>query len=252
MQVKDVMTRKVISVDPGETIFNAARLMLQYRISGLPVVNKEGELVGIVTEGDFLRRGELGTQRRRPKWIELIVGPGRLAEEYARTSGRKINEVMTTEPYTVFEDDPLEKVVDLMERRHVKRLPVTRDGRVVGIVSRANLMHALMSLSGDAQPMAGSDSAIREGILAVLREQRWAPDVNVVVRNGAVGLWGTITDERERQALIVAAENVPGVEEVHDHIVWVEPMSGMAFPSPEDEKTGEAAASPSVVASGLI
>ena len=100
--------------------------------------------------------------------------------------------------------------------------------------------------------MAGSDSAIREGILAVLREQRWAPDVNVVVRNGAVGLWGTITDERERQALIVAAENVPGVEEVHDHIVWVEPMSGMAFPSPEDEKTGEAAASPSVVASGLI
>ena len=119
--------------------------MLQYRISGLPVVDKEGELVGIVTEGDFLRRGELGTQRRRPKWIELIVGPGRLAEEYARTSGRKINEVMTTEPYTVFEDDPLEKVVDLMERRHVKRLPVTRDGRVVGIVSRANLMHALMS-----------------------------------------------------------------------------------------------------------
>lgn len=102
------------------------------------------------------------------------------------------------------------------------------------------------------QPTAGTDAAIREGILAVLRDQHWAPDVNVVVRNGAVGLWGTITDERERQALIVAAENVPGVEEVHDHIVWVEPMSGMAFPSPEDEKTGEAKASTGVVATGLI
>ncbi len=252
MQVKDVMTRKVISVDPSETIFNAARLMLQYRISGLPVVNKNGELVGIVTEGDFLRRGELGTQRQRPKWLELIVGPGRLAEEYARTSGRKIDEVMTTEPCTVSEDDPLVKVVELMERRHVKRLPVTRGGRVVGIVSRANLMHALMSSSQDARRTAGGDAAIRDGILAAPREQHWAPDVNVVVNNGAVGLWGTITDERERQALIVAAENVPGVEEVHDHIVWVEPMSGMAFPSPEDEKTEKATASPGVVAGGLI
>lgn len=146
MQVKDVITRNVISVDPGETIFNAARLMLQHRISGLPVVDKGGELVGIVTEGDFLRRSELGTQRQRPKWLELIVGPGRLAEEYARTSGRKINEVMTTKPCTVSEDDSLESVVDLMERHQVKRLPVIRDGRVIGIVSRANLMHALMSL----------------------------------------------------------------------------------------------------------
>src|SRR5271169_7185285 len=126
MQVKDVMTRNVISVGSDETVLKAARLMLQNRISGLPVIDKDGELVGIVTEGDFLRRGELGTQRQRPKWLELIVGPGRLAEEYARTSGRKINEVMTTEPCTVSEDDPLVKVVELMERRHVKRLPVTR------------------------------------------------------------------------------------------------------------------------------
>ena len=252
MQVKDVMTRKVISVGPTETIFDAARLMLQYRISGLPVVDKGGELIGIVTEGDFLRRGELGTQRRRPRWLEVIVGPGRLAEEYARTSGRKVDEIMTTDPCTVSEDDSLEKVVELMERRHVKRLPVTRDGRVVGIVSRANLMHALTSLSRDAQPMGYGDTAIRDRILTALCEQHWAPEVNVVVKNGVVGLWGTITDERERQALIVAAENVPGVEEVHDHIVWVEPMSGMAFPSPEDEKTEKAAASPGVVAGGLI
>jgi hypothetical protein len=108
-----------------------------------------------------------------------------------------------------------------------------------------------MSRSQDARPTAGGDAVIRDGILAVLHEQHWAPDVNVVVKNGAVGLWGTITDERERQALIVATENVPGVEEVHDHVVWVEPMSGVAFPSPEDEKIEKAAAFPGV-AGGLI
>src|SRR5271169_5567485 len=149
MQVKDVMTQKVISVGPSEPILKAAQLMLQNRISGLPVVDKEGELIGIVTEGDFLRRGELGTQRRRPKWLEFIVGPGRLAEEYVHTSGRKVDEIMTTDPFTVAEDDSLEKVVEVMERRHVKRLPVVRAGRMVGIVSRANLMHALASFARD-------------------------------------------------------------------------------------------------------
>src|SRR5215469_6094076 len=130
MRVKDVMTPNVICIDADEPVLKAARLMLQNRISGLPVLDKEGELIGIVTEGDFLRRGELGTQRRRPKWLEFIVGPGRLAEEYVHASGRKIDEVMTTDPVTVVESDSIEKVVELMERRHVKRLPVTRDGRV--------------------------------------------------------------------------------------------------------------------------
>jgi len=239
MQVKDVMTRNVISVGPDESIMKAARLMLQNRISGLPVIDQDGELIGIVTEGDFLRRGELGTQRRRPKWLEFIVGPGRLAEEYVHTAGRKIDEIMTTDPVTASEDDSLEKVVELMERRHVKRLPVVKNGRVVGIVSRANLMHALASFARDEEESAErsqpNDSQIRDNILAVLDRQNWAPRVNVVVKNGAAELWGVITDDRERKGVVVAVENVPGVEHVHDHLVWVEPMSGIAFASAEDE-----------------
>jgi len=240
MQVRDVMTRSVISVAPGETILNAARLMLQNRISGLPVVDPAGRLVGIVTEGDFLRRSEIGTQRRRAKWLEFLIGPGRLADEYTHAAGRTVEEVMTTDPASVSEDDSLETVVELMERRRIKRLPVLRDGRIVGIVSRANLMHALASLSRTAEGAAGGDSAIRDRILAELGKQSWAPGINVVVKDGAAELWGTIMDERERRAVIVVTENIPGVTVVHDHLVWIEPMSGLAFSSPEDEAKAKA------------
>ena len=245
MQVKDVMTRSVISVEPDESIMKAARLMLQNRISGLPVIDKDGELMGIVTEGDFLRRGELGTQRRRPKWLEFIVGPGRLAEEYVHASGRKIDEIMTTDPVTASEDDTLEKVVEVMERRRVKRLPVVKNGRVVGIIARSNLMHALASLARDEEQRAEraqpDDSQVRDNILAVLDRQNWAPRVNVVVKNGVAELWGVITDDRERKAVVVAVENVPGVGHVHDHLVWVEPMSGIAFSSAEDDAVARSA-----------
>jgi CBS domain-containing protein len=243
MQVKDVMTRNVICVAANEPVLRAAQLMLQNRISGLPVVDQEGELIGIVTEGDFLRRGELGTQRRRPKWLEFIVGPGRLAQEYAHASGRKVEEIMTPNPCSIGETDALEKVVDVMESRHIKRLPVMRGSRMVGIVSRANLLHALASFARDSQTPAGGDAAIRDNILAALAKQPWAPRVNVVVKNGVAELWGGILDERERQGLTVAAENVAGVKAVHDHLVWVEPYSGMTFPSVEDEATERAAVS---------
>jgi len=243
MQVKDVMTRNVIAIGADEPVVKAARLMLQNRISGLPVVDKDGELVGIVTEGDFLRRGELGTERRRPKWLEFIVGPGKLAQEYVHTAGRKVEEIMTPDPETAAETDSLERVVEVMERRHIKRLPVMRDGRMVGIVSRANLMHALASLSREMPESTGGDAAIRDNILAAIARQPWAPRVNVVVKNGVAELWGIVTDERERQGLVVAVENVAGVTAVHDHLVWVEPMSGMAFPSAEDDAKERAAAS---------
>jgi len=235
MQVKDIMTTNVISIGADEPVVKAARLMLQNRISGLPVIDKEGELVGMVTEGDFLRRGELGTQRRRPKWLEFVIGPGKLAEEYVHTSGRKVEEVMTPDPWTIREDESLEAVVETMERRHIKRLPVTRGGRMIGIVSRANLMHALASLARDLPAPAGGDSAIRANILAAIAKQEWAPHINVIVKDGVAELHGVVTDDRERQGLVVAAENVPGVKKVHDRLVWVEPISGMAFPSSEDE-----------------
>ena len=229
MRVKDVMTPKVISVGADETVVNAARLMLRHQISGLPVIDKEGELVGIVTEGDFLRRGELSTQRRRPKWLEFVLGPGKLAQEYVQASSKKVEDVMTPDPQTIGEDESLETVVDMMERHRIKRIPVTRGGRVVGIISRANLMHALASLARDANPPTGDDSTIRDSIMATIARQDWAPHVNVIVKDGVAELYGVVTDDRERQGLVVAAETVPGVKRVVDHLVWVEPISGMAF-----------------------
>jgi len=242
MQVRDVMTRNVITAKADDSILSAARLMLQNRISGLPVLDANGALIGVVTEGDFLRRGELGTTKRRRKWVEFLLGPGRLAEEYVHQSGRKVSEVMTRDPHTVSEDDTLESVVTQMERYRVKRLPVMRNGQLVGIVSRANLLHALASLARETPASSGDDAAIRDRILDALAKQHWALAVNVVVKNGIAEIWGTIMDERERQAVMVAVENVPGVKKVHDHLVWVEPMSGMAFPSAEDEARDAAGA----------
>ncbi len=151
MQAKDVMTSPVVSVEPDATILQAIRTMLQRRISGLPVIDKDGHLIGIVTEGDFLRRVETGTERRRPRWLEFLIGPGRLADEYTRSHGRKVNEVMTPDPTTVTEDAPLDEIVKLMERRQFKRIPVVRGEQVVGIVTRANLVHAIASAFPEAQ-----------------------------------------------------------------------------------------------------
>ena len=161
MQVRDAMSANVISVAAQATILEAARTMLRNRVSGLPVVDAEGQLVGMLTEGDFLRRSEIGTERRRPRWLEFVLGPGRMAEDYVRAAGRKVEDVMTRDPVTVREDDDLETVVELMERRRVKRFPVLRDGKIVGIVSRANLMRALVSLAPTEEAPAGGDPAIR-------------------------------------------------------------------------------------------
>jgi CBS domain-containing protein len=229
MKAKDVMTSPVVSVAPESSIAEAVGVMLQRHISGLPVIDKEGRLVGIVTEGDFLRRAETGTQRRRPRWLEYLIGPGRLADEYTHSHGRKVHEIMTAEPVTVSEDTLLDEIVRTMEKRRIKRLPVVRGNAVVGIVSRANLVHALAGVSREVKPSAASDQAIRARIMAELAGQTWAPTalINIIVRDGVVDLWGTITDERERQAIIVAAENAPGVKEVKDHLAWVDTMSGM-------------------------
>jgi CBS domain-containing protein len=235
MKAHDVMTWGVISVEASASVMRAAQIMLQNKISGLPVVDGSGNLVGIVTEGDFLRRGELGTQRRRARWLEFLIGPGRLAAEYVRACGRKVGEIMTLNPITISEETPLEEIVKLMEKHRIKRVPVVTGGKPIGIVSRTNLLHALASLDREAPTPLSDDKIIRAKILAELRNKSWAPEVNVIVRDGSVELWGSITDERARQAFIVAAENVPGVKTVHDHLVWIEPLSGVAVFSEEDE-----------------
>jgi CBS-domain-containing membrane protein len=202
------------------------------------VVDKDGRLVGVVTEGDFLRRAETGTERRRARWLEFLVGPGRLAEEYTHSHSRKVADVMTRDAVIVTEDTPLEKIVDVMEKHQIKRLPVVSDQQLVGIVSRVNLLQALASVHLEAESSAQSDEVIRGLVLAEFgRQQRatMALYINPIVRNGIVELWGTITDERERRALIVGAENVPGVKEVRDHIVLIDPISGVVIYQPEHQ-----------------
>jgi CBS domain-containing protein len=246
MKAKDVMTEHVITVAPDASIIEALQAMLQNRISGLPVVDKGGNLVGIVTGGDFLRRSETGTERRRPRWVEFILGPGTIARDYVHSHARRIDEVMTTEVETVGEDTGLEDVVALMEKRRVKRVPVMHGAQLVGIVSRANLLHALATLSREVKPGEKGDETIRAAVLAEFDRQSWAPRhmIDVVVRNGVVELWGTVIDPDQRDAARVAAETAPGVRAVKCHIVWVEPMSGMAFSDPSDEASETARKSP--------
>lgn len=238
MNVRDVMTPHVLSVAPDESIFVAAQLMLQKRISGLPVIDERGDLVGIVSEGDFLRRAETGTESKRPKWMEFLLGPGRLADEYVKISSRKVRDVMTDEVRTVTPNAPLEDVVRLMERHHIKRVPVTEGGKVVGIVTRANLLHAMASFVSEIAPSSADDTAMREQLIAELEGQSWTPAtrIDVTVRNGVVQLSGTVTDERQRQALRVAADNIPGVKKIEDYIVWIDPISGLFIEAPPVEK----------------
>lgn len=229
MNASDIMTTNVVSVTPDSSILHAARLMLQKNISGLPVVTSAGELVGMITEGDFLRRAETATQRHRSRWIEFLLGPGKLAEDYVRSSGRKVQEVMTPEVLTVAETAPLQEIVQLMERHRIKRVPVVRGGRVIGMISRANLLRAVVKLSQAAESITPADKEIRDRLLAELKKQPWAPIalIDVGVKDGVVKLSGALTDEREREALRVAAENIPGVKKVVDDLVWIEPVSGM-------------------------
>ena len=229
MNASDVMSASVVSVTPDSSILQAARLMMQKSISGLPVITTGGKLVGMITEGDFLRRIETATERRRSRWIEFLLGPGKLAEEYVHSSGRKVEEVMTRDVYTVPESATLQEIVQMMERRHIKRVPVVRGDRVVGIISRANLLRAVVKLSHAAETVSAEDKQIRDRLLAELKKQPWAPIalIDVSVKDGVVRLSGALTDEREREALRVAAENIPGVKKVIDDLVWIEPISGM-------------------------
>jgi len=231
MKAKDIMTSAVISVEPETTVLEAARRMLQNHISGLPVVDKAGNLVGIVSEGDFLRRGETDTAPKCSGLLEFLLGPGRAAGQYVHSHGRKVGEVMSNYIHVVEEDTDLEDVVELMERKRIKRVPVVRKNKIVGIITRSNLMHAMVSLARSVPKTASNDAVIRERLVDELEKEKWAPTAttNIVVLNGVVELWGTIFDDRQREALKVAAENIPGVKAVKDHLVWIEPTSGMAL-----------------------
>lgn len=236
MLTGQIMTQNVITVSPETTVAAAAETMLDHHISGLPVI-ENGKLIGIVTEGDFLRRAEIGTEQgKRPSWLQFLLGSGRAAADYVQAHGRKVTDVMTRDPRTVSESTPLQDLVATMEAHHVKRLPVMRDGKLVGIVTRANLLRAISTVARDVIGPAASDEDVRARLIVKLMEADWRPDgLQVVVRDGVAHLHGIITDDRARQAVIVAAETTPGVKAVRDHLVLLHSWAGVYALSPEDQ-----------------
>jgi len=236
MRAHQIMTKTVITVTPRTSIEEAAKIMLRSHISGLPVM-EDGKLVGVVSESDFLRRGEIGTGRKRSAFLQFLLGPGRAAADFVHERGRRIEDVMTPDPVTVEEETPLEELVHLMEKKDVKRLPVMRGKDLIGIVTRSNLLQAVASLAHEIPDPTADDDHIRDRILRQVDAADWRPmGFEVTVRNGVVHLHGVITVDESRQATIVAAENTAGVKEVHDHLCFVDTNSGYYVESLEDMK----------------
>jgi CBS domain-containing protein len=234
MHAADVMTPAVISVEPDTTVQDLAKLLSERGISGAPVVDVGGRMVGIVSEGDLLHRTELGTEQRverRSSWWLDQFATG-LARDYVKSHGRTVKDIMTRDVVAVAEDADLADVAKLLETNRIKRVPVMRDGKIVGIVSRANLVRALGAIP--AAPVSGTledDRAIRQRLIAELGRQQWVGRVwaqDIIVTNGVVHLWfGSDEPEERRQAVRVAAENIPGVQRAEVHVVPVPLMPAL-------------------------
>lgn len=228
MEARQVMTSPLLTISPGATVRQAIEMMLEKRISGLPVVDEIGQLVGMISEGDLLHRSELGTEKHRSKWLDFLLGPGPAASDYVHSHSRRVADVMTSDVVTVEETTPLEEVVKLMEKRHIKRVPVVRDGGIAGIITRSDLLRAFIKASAAREALPCSDEELAARIIAAIAAEGFAPDGSIHVKafEGHVTLSGTIFDERERDAIRVCAENQPGVTGVTDEMIWVEPIAG--------------------------
>jgi CBS domain-containing protein len=227
MRAMDVMTTNVITVAPDLSVQELAALLSNHGISGAPVVNAAGDLVGIVSEGDLMHRAETGTERRivrrRVRWLDSVALDRDLARDYVKAHGRTVGEIMTPEVITVDETAELDAVAELLETKRIKRVPVVHDGKLVGIISRANLVRALATAKREPAPEADADDqAIRRQLLTELRNQPWAKvwPSDVIVRDKVVHFWlGDDQPEEQRRALRVAAENIPGVRGIEEHLV---------------------------------
>jgi CBS domain-containing protein len=200
---------------------DVANILMTNRISAVPVMTADGDLVGILSEGDLIRRVETGTDHRRSWWIELLIGRDPLAAEYVKSHSRKVSDLMTRNVITASPDTPLRDIAGLLEKNGIKRVPIVENGKLVGIVSRANLVQALAAQKQpvEAQPPA-DDLAIREAVMARLDGKLWtkfAP-INVIVRNGIVDIWGIVDSETVRQAVRVAVEETPGIRGINDNL----------------------------------
>jgi CBS domain-containing protein len=230
MRATDIMTRRLITIDPDSSVADAANRMIEHRISGMPVVDPDGQVVGLISEGDLLHRSEMGTdqRQRRSWWLKFISGPTGDADDYIKSHSRKVGDVMTKSVVSVGPDASLSDIVRVLERHRIKRVPVLDNGRLVGVVSRANLLQALAASSKEVNEPSIDDRTLRDRVVAELASQPWAPDYseNIVVKNGVVHLWGSVSTESQHQALRVAAESVPGVKGVEDHVMVADQFAG--------------------------
>ncbi len=221
MLAKDIMTANVVTVPPEMTVADIAQVLIDNRISGVPVVDGAGKLVGMVSEGDLLLQAGLRGERRRSWWLRLFSSPEDDAKDFVKRHGGTAADIMTTEIVSVTEGSPTTTIARLLEDNRIKRVPVLRDGKLVGIVSRGNLLQALAGHrdDGPGEPTA-NDRTIRENVYESLGSKGWASHgtTNVIVTDGVVELWGWVETEAEREAMLVAAKEVAGVQEVIDHL----------------------------------
>lgn len=233
MLIQDIMTPAPITVKASSSIVEAAKLLLDNHVSGLPVVDDKGSIVGIVSEGDFLRRGELNTERQRSAFLEFFVSPGRLADEYVHAHGRLVEEVMNAPAKTISPQASASEAVEMMEREGINRLPVIDGEKLVGIVTRSDLLRALAGILAEKVSPHG-DAEIEALIISELGKRSWSQNgfIRVSVKDGIAELSGSIFDERERLAAKVLAENVPGVKAVKDCLTWIDPYIGVAMSVP--------------------
>jgi CBS domain-containing protein len=221
MRAIDVMVRDIVTVHPDTDVADAVKLLSEHDISALPVVDESGNLIGMLSEADLIHRSEIGTEKHRPWWQEAVTGASTLAEEFAKSHGKKVGEVMTDGVITVTEDTPLSEIAALFERKRIKRVPVVKDGKLVGIVSRSNLIQALASVIGRMDQHDETDRQIRLELQSRLQQQSWTDfgSRNITVSDHVVHLWGLVGSEAERKALLALAESVPGVAKVADEMI---------------------------------
>ncbi len=227
MKAADVMVSNVISVGSQASVQEVADVLLRNRISGAPVVGPQGDLVGIVSEGDLMRRPEAGTERRSSWWLGLLTSSQSMASDYIKSHSRKVEDVMTPKVVTATPDTSVREIANLLEKHGIKRVPIVSDGKVVGIVSRANLLQALASVKN--MPAGSTDDAsIRAKIVSKLANEPWAKPalMNLIVHNGTVDLWGIVDSQTERKAVRVLVESTPGVSAVNDNLIIPSAMSG--------------------------
>jgi CBS domain-containing protein len=213
------MTSTITTVGPEATVEEVAQTLLERRISAMPVVDTNGSVIGIISEGDLMRRAELGTERHRSWWLSIIGGPTEKAAAYIKSHGRSASDVMTKDVIVVDEDTGLEEIAALLEEHGIKRVPVVKTGQLVGIVSRANLLQGLVS-ARIVKTSGPNDETIRHTVRFVLQRGAGVRDkfIDIVVLDGVVHLWGSVASEVEKNAARLAAEGVSGVLEVHDHL----------------------------------